>query len=337
VAKIEGWPGKGKRPALGGKIIYQTDRGQLKAQSWPRKRGKPKSPITRAQNEWFRQANLLAKYAPSDDQWMSIAVAKGSPWYPRDLLMSAMKGRLFEVLIIDGQEYRAVATRDDVSSDLDFLAGTVEGTIIVRGPDLWQALIPATAGRVLTANGAASMPSWQPGAGAGSFQRVAQIPNTTFSSSAFACKGYPFRALEGFTISRVGTRLDATIGHTYKGHVFEIDASNVITALIAETADVPASGTVAGPYIGDLTSPAAMVAGTRYVIAWSRTDGGDAFALPMAGSASALNMIGLPQYAFGIVAAVNAWCRVAKAAPAVSDTFGVGSGVGNFCFADISI
>ncbi len=337
MAKIKGIPGSGKGPALTRNLIYQVDRGQLKVQSWPRKRGKPKSPITRAQNEWFRQANLLAKYAPSDDQWMAIAIAKGSPWYPRDLLMSAMKGRLFEVLIVDGQEYRAVAVREDVSSDLDFLAGTVEGTIIVRGHDLWQALVPATAGRVLTANGIASVPSWQPGAGAGSLVRAAQIPTAAFSASAFACKGYPFRALESFTISRVGTRIDGTAGHTYKGHVFEIDGAQVITALIADTGDVASKGSFAAPYVADLSSPAAIVADSRYVIAWSRTDGADAFAMPMAGSLATLNMIGLPAYQFDIVAGVNPWARLAKAAPAVSDTFGVGSGVGTFAFCDISI
>ncbi len=337
MAKVTGIPPSGKEWSISGDLIYQVDRGQLKVQSWPRKRGRPKSPITREQNEWFRQANQLAKYAPSDDQWMSIAVAKGSPWYPRDLLMSAMKGRLFEVLIVDGQEYRAVAVNEDVSSDLDFLAGTIEGTIIVRGPNMWQALVPATAGRVLTANGANSVPSWQPGAGTGSLVRAGQMPTTGFSTSAFACKGYPFKALESFTISRIGTRIDSTAGETYKGHVFEIDGSDTITSLIADTGDVASKGTAPFPYVADLGSPASIVADSLYVLAWSRVDGADVDPVKMAGSASAVNMIGLPAYQFGVVAGLNAWARLAKAAPAVSDTFGVGSGVGTFVFVDISI
>lgn len=337
MAKVTGIPPSGKNWSLNRGVIYQTDRGQLKVQSWPRKRGRPKSPITREQNEWFRQANLVAKYAPSRDQWMAIEIAKGGPWYPRDLMMSAMKGRLFEVLILDGQEYRSMAVNEDVSSDLDFLAGSVVGTIIVRGPSLWQGLVPASPGRVLTSNGTSDMPSWQPSAGSGSLARAAQLPTTTFSTSAFATKGYPFRALEGFTIHRLGTRIDGVAGQTYKGRVFEIDATNEITALVAETADVPSKGTSKEPYVADLAAPAAIVADSRYVITWARVDGIDTDAVKMAGSLSTVNMIGLPAYQFGIVAGLNAWARVAKKAPAPGDVFGVGSGVGTFSFINLAI
>ena len=326
MAKITGWPGDGKRPALGGNLIYQTDRGQLKAQGWPKKRGRPLSPITREQNEKFRQANQLAKYAPGDQQWMAIEIAKGSPWYPRDLLMSAMFGRLFEVLIIDGQEYRSVATKDDVSSDLDFLAGTITGTIIVRGPDGWQALLPGAVGFALTSQGPTSLPSWQAGGAGGGAFMVTNPPSNSTSGSAAATKGNAFEVVSKVTIKGIGIRLTAVNAHTYQGSVYELDGANNIAVILAQTAAI--TGLTAGiqGLFELLTSDAVLVPGKVYVIAWSRTDGTDAFVLPCMGTLTPKFFPGFPEEFYAVSASIDNFVLIAKANPAVGDAAPISTG-----------
>ena len=337
MAVLKGLPGRGKTPSFSKNITLTVQKGQLRMSAWAKKRGKPKSQKTRDQNEWFRQANFLAKYAPGEDQWMAIEVAKNGPWYPRDLLMSAMAGRLFEVINIDGQEYTAVAVRDDVSSDLDFVGGTVKGTILVRGEELWQALVPTVVGHVLTSNGADALPSYQAGGAGGGRSRAATMPNTAFSASAFATKGFPFKAAQDFTIHRVGTRINATAGHTYRGYIAEADASGMILALTGETADVVAGATAAGPFSADLLAPAAIVAGKFYAICWGRRDGADTFAFLCGGITGGTGMTGLPMEYFTPFNGINPWVRLAKAAPAIGDTYNGGASNGFYFTADITI
>ena len=326
MAKMIGWPGDGKRPALSGKLIYQTDRGQLKVQSWPRKRGKPKSAITRAQNEKFRQANLLAKYAPSDDQWMTIEVAKGSPWYPRDLLMSAMYGRLFEVLIIEGQEYRAVAVNEDVSSDLDFLAGTVEGTIIVKSQGLWTKLLPGAVDFVITSNGPDSIPAWKAASAAGGDFLVNNVPSNATSGSLAATKGNAFQVVSAITIKGIGIRLLATNAHTYRGSVYELDGSSNIAAILAQTSPVTGLPTGLQGLFGLLATAPTLIPGKVYVIAWSRTDGTDTFVFPTMGTLTPKFFPGFPEEFYAVSSNVDNFVLITKANPTVGDAAPISTG-----------
>lgn len=324
MARLNFLPKTGKKPAFGGNLSVRVSRGRLVTQKWPKKRGKPKSQITRDQNEWFRQANLLAKYAPSDDQWMAIEVAKGSPWYPRDLLMSAMKGRLFEVLIIDGQEWRSVATRDDVSSDLDFLAGTVEGTIIVRGPDFWQALIPAEAGKVLTSQGLEALPAWGAGGAGGGPSLIYNRPASSFSGSAFAFKGYDFSALSDFEVTHLGGMANVTVDHVYRGYVLKYDNTGLVTEVVATTDTVVAPGTGRFFFWAEVTTTAAIVKGEWYIIGWAREDGADTFAMPCSNAINPNIMNSLPEQFFAIHVSLEHYARIAKAVPGVGDAVDTG-------------
>ena len=321
MARLKGPPGPGKSLAIKTGLNIYANRGALVAAKWPRKRGRPRSPVTREQNEWFRQANLLAKYADGQSQWMAIEVSKGSPWYPRDLLLSAMAGRLFETLTIDGVEFRSVAIRDDVSSDLDFLAGKVTGTIIVRGEDLWSALIPGDPFEVLTSHGPGVLPSYELSGSGISLVRAATIPVKTVSATARATKGVLFRAREDFTVFRLGTQLDATINQEYRGAVYELDAAFKITAILAETADflVPATGQLTLDEA--LTAPAVLSGDKDYVLAWTRREATDTNSVPMLVGWNTIPFIGLPVKYLKPLNGVSLGAQLAKKAPAIGDTF----------------
>lgn len=326
MAKLLGLPKKGKNPTFQKGVTLQVKSGQLIAQKWPKKRGKPKSPVTREQNEWFRQANMLAKYAPGSDQWMAIEVAKGGPMYPRDLMMSAMAGRLYGKIIIDGEEYLPMAVREDVSSDLDFLAGKLVGTVIVRGPNLWQALIPSPAGLVMTSNGVGNVPSWQAVAsGSGTFM-VTNVPGNTPQASAFASKGNTFTVVQEVTVHSIGIRLTAVNAHTYRGSVYEIDGAGNIGAILAQTD--PVTGLTAGKQgiQRSLTTLASLFPGIRYVISWSRTDGADTFVMPMMGTVGDQPLPGLPEDFYSLSSNVNNFTMIAKAEPQVGDAATISAG-----------
>lgn len=319
MAKLTGRTGSGKGLALRGKLQITVKRGQLIAAGWPRKRGKPKSAKTREQNEWFRQANLLAKYADGDAQWMAIEITKNGPLYPRDIMMSAMKGRLFEVLIIDGQEFTAVAVRDDVSHDLDLLAGTALGTLMFRGPELWQSLVPGTLGQVITSNGPTALPTYQPpgGAAAASYFQTGSLGST--SGSANATKGVPFKAALAFTIFGIAARVDAVSGETYVGRVLERNATRKILAISGSSS--PITITVTGEQFiwAAFAVPVAIVAGSIYCLAFSRTDGGDTDVNPMFFAPTTEGVVGLPSVPFGVNADADVVSVLAKAVPLVDD------------------
>jgi hypothetical protein len=57
----------------------------------------------RDQNAWFKQATRLAKIAEPTQQAMSIAMAKGTGLYPRDLLFKAMSSGIVDLAMPDGR------------------------------------------------------------------------------------------------------------------------------------------------------------------------------------------------------------------------------------------
>lgn len=128
-----------EQPKLTGRIDIRTHKGQVIAQAWPKKRGTPKAEITRTQNDDFLQANWLAKYAAPYLQRMSILLAKDGPWYPRDLIVSSMYGRLWDQIDLNGTVYTSMAARNDVNQDLLLLGKpTAIGQGLIWDGEYWK-------------------------------------------------------------------------------------------------------------------------------------------------------------------------------------------------------
>ncbi len=319
MAKLTGVPFGQKGLALNRSLKVVVSRGQLIASAWPKKRGKPKSQVTRDQNEWFRQANILAKYADGDAQWMAIEITKGGPLYPRDVMMSAMAGRLFETLEVDGVEYTAVAVRDDVSHDIDLLAGKDLGTLLLRGPDTWQALIPGTSGKVLTSNGPAVLPSYQPGAGSASAFYFQSGSLATKSSSANATKGTPFLAARDFTVYGIAARVDAVSGEEYVGRILAVSDIRQITAIEGSSPTITIATTAAQYIWAAFAAPINLLAGSKYAAVFSRIDGTDVSINPMYFAPPNEGVRGMPTVPFGILSDADVVTVLAKKVPAVLD------------------
>ncbi len=150
----------GRRPGLTGRLMVDTVRGVHRVRAWPKKRGPPKSALQRQWIDWFRAANFAAKYASSRDIVRAKELTQGTAWYPRDILMKAMRGRLFWWQDETGLKYFPVAAVSDISDTLDILAQEI-GNILVRAGDRWRAPPDGNEGDNLTFHPDAP-PDWLP-------------------------------------------------------------------------------------------------------------------------------------------------------------------------------
>lgn len=169
-------PRSRRLPSYSGRLMVDTVRGVLRVRKWPRKRGTPTSPAQLFWVDWFRQANLLAKYASAATLISAIALTKGSRWYPRDIILKAMRGRLITVTDVTGWRWYSMAAILDVSATLDILAQTVGG-VLVRATDRWRAPPPGNLGDVLTNQGNGAPPIWQAAGGGGGVTQ-AELPES---------------------------------------------------------------------------------------------------------------------------------------------------------------
>lgn len=101
------WDPKGQRfPALKGRFVVDTYRGQMRVRAWPRKTGPSKSQAVRDQNAWFKAANHMAKRIVASQQNMAIAMTLRTGLYPRDLILRQMAGGMYDIVLPDGREIR---------------------------------------------------------------------------------------------------------------------------------------------------------------------------------------------------------------------------------------
>lgn len=70
-------------------------RGRVYIQSWPRRRGKPKSALQQAWVDWFKYIAQYYKNISPEEQDFAREQAKGTGWYWRDLYYVAARGNLY--------------------------------------------------------------------------------------------------------------------------------------------------------------------------------------------------------------------------------------------------
>lgn len=321
-----GRPGAQKRPALS-KATYQYVRnGRLITAKWPRKRGRPKHPTTRDQNEWFRQANLAAKFVNSAEQWMAQELAKHGPLYPRDLLMSAMAGTLFPQLEIDGQVYTSMALVTDISKDLDLLAGNTPGTIMWRGPQRWQGLAPGSAGQLLALDNSGQAVEWADPSITGAKGYAFGQSNGVVTAASVPTKGFIFTPVETVTLHQLGAFTSMNVGDQFRLRIFEVNDFWIIQQKLADTVLINAPNGLDQYLWADLQFDAVLEVGKNYAVVLSLTNRGNSAQLQLH------NIIGAAAYAAMPIVpprppnTIYVGCNIAKASPVNGDTFNTFAG-----------
>lgn len=76
-----------------GKISVQyLSHGRVVYKKWPRKRGEPKNPTTIAQVALWDMAQEFVKVPEPSEYQIALTETKGTAFYSRDILISAMYG-----------------------------------------------------------------------------------------------------------------------------------------------------------------------------------------------------------------------------------------------------
>lgn len=93
---------KMEHPSLRGALMVDTVHGKVRVRKWPKPRGKSKNPKVLMQNKWFAETTKMLKYAAPEQVISAMVASKGTGLYPRDVLMAAAAGNLYEVQDPDG-------------------------------------------------------------------------------------------------------------------------------------------------------------------------------------------------------------------------------------------
>lgn len=278
--------------------MIDTVRGVLRVRKWPRKRGTPTSERQLFWIDWFRQANLLAKYADAMSMARAILMTKDTGLYPRDVLLKAMRGRLYTWADETGWRWYPVAAIGDISETLDVLGQTV-GDILVRAIDRWRPPTPGNLGEVLTNAGPGNPPGWAPASAGGVTlaclvtNTVAQlIPNSVDTIVSFDTDTYDDAAIHDPAVSP--SRFTAPAGVARMALTGQMDfdsaagAFRQIQVLLNGAASVPATLTRVRPLSGTrtffqfVTMAIPVVAGDYLEVSVQQTSG------------AALNLNGTP-------------------------------------------
>jgi hypothetical protein len=153
--------GNRRGESLRGKFMIDTVRGVLRVRKWPKKRGTPTSAEQLYWIDWFRQANKLAKYIDAASMRRAIELTAGTGMYPRDIILKAMRGRLYSWQDQNGKKWYPMAGIQDISDSLDVLAQDI-GNVLVRATDRWRAAAEPTPGAVITYQGEGIPSKWAP-------------------------------------------------------------------------------------------------------------------------------------------------------------------------------
>lgn len=161
---VIGVPIRRKRPApVRGLFLPLAVCGQLRVQSWPKKRGTPKSEYMQGLIEWFSEVSRAGAHVSAWErvvlqdmlsEWKRINTGqKGSAIIrERDWMQRVAMGRMWKIELEDFTFLWPFTVMRDVSDALDILRPLL-GSLIVRTSDDWRMTVQAGATGPLTITG----------------------------------------------------------------------------------------------------------------------------------------------------------------------------------------
>jgi len=155
-------PRGGQRQAsLSGVLIVDSIHGQIRVRAWPKKRTGRRHPTNEYWTKWLKAATFLYRYQPAIVQAQLMEATKGTVWMPRDVFISAARGRAWLLQDNQGRVYYPMAFREEVSESLDAIT-QFAGSMLFRGPLLWQPIEPGSPGDILIYVDDDNSPLWSP-------------------------------------------------------------------------------------------------------------------------------------------------------------------------------
>jgi hypothetical protein len=294
--KIKGLGNNTPRPRLPSGFILQPHRGgEMHAQAWPRKRGKPKSATTRQQNSGFALAVQHSVTAPAMEMLSARELSQNTPYAWRDILVKDAYGTVIECVLTDGTFIMGLRMATSYADRMLNQLGQAAGMLLYRGADAWYALAPGASNQVLTFDGATGLPIWTdlptpPAAGSGWLT----CPTEDSIGVSTGQIGNIVSPIENMNLVKVSARLTPSSGITYKPAVAEWDGSS-ITGTITFGDAFTFSGSGLQTVTASFPATVPLTAGTLYAIGVAATGGGTSPGVSAAKGAAALS--GWPQAA----------------------------------------
>jgi hypothetical protein len=208
--------------------------------------------------------------------------------------------------------------------DSDLSLGNITTNNVSTAKHGFAPILPNDSTKFLDGTGAYSVPPGiGGGSGTGGWFMYPQLLGASDAAFSYATKGNTFRPLQDMYVTHFIPRITTVAGATYRATIYVVNSSDVIQSILADSADFASPGAVTGAMLViSFGSSVHLVAGTYYVIAVRRTDGGDTYALPLYGTGTTnLGYTGAPLEPDVSVATAHRAVRCPKAVPAVSDTF----------------
>lgn len=146
-------------PSLRGVAVVDETRGALRVRKWPRPPGRHRHPTLEYWSRWLKAATYVYRYQPAKFQAQLQEATKGTVWLPRDIFISALRGRAWALQTEEGTYYPMAAV-EDVSDLLNIIA-QFPGMMLYRGTDLWVPIQPGEADKVLTFHALDIPPTWE--------------------------------------------------------------------------------------------------------------------------------------------------------------------------------
>lgn len=136
--------------SLRGLVYFREHNGKPIAQTWPKKRGKPSSPVTQQQNQLFAETVRAVRDVDPQQRINAEEIAKGTAYVWRDVLFMAMHGDWIE---IEGLAEMAITGQLDTITD-------TPGAMLARGDVTWIGLEPPSDNAVLAFDIITHFPFW---------------------------------------------------------------------------------------------------------------------------------------------------------------------------------
>lgn len=160
-AGTEGVKAKGRL-----RVFWSPHHQKWIARKWPSGNGgdTPRRAKSRAD---FTNAVRLVKKQTGEEVAMAYEVTRGIQFVPRDLLMKAVYGTLLEITDTSGKTWMGVRVAQQEIETLLNSISSIPGSMLLRDADEWVALLPGTAGQVLSIDAGTLMPYWSSSGGGG--------------------------------------------------------------------------------------------------------------------------------------------------------------------------
>lgn len=275
-------------PSLSGRLIFATWKGRLYVRAWPKRKGPSWKARFKPAIDWFKDANLLAKYPNIYEHWTTTELSRSGPLYPRDFTLAALAGNLFQIELDNGEKWYSMATVKEISNELDAIA-QLPGQMMIRGETLWIPVSAGSPGQVLQADPSPTFASWiDPSFPKGGLA-ITDINRLRTDTSPHATKGW-------FTVASRDTRIlafevsgDWISGATYFATIGTI-VGNQLKTIEAQTSvwTAPSSAFDRVPF--EFSSPVLLSAGTQYCFLVTRSDSTPTAVLQLSGALNTLEV-----------------------------------------------